>query len=200
LKTKKLIFLKLIFYLSLFCFYPYGFAENTPVHIPALLPDIAFENSLSKEELQYLGIQRDSRFFSINDINGIFILVELTNTYCVSCQKNIKIFNKVYKKTLNNKELREKIKIISIAIGNNKQEVDCFKNEHNILYPIITDPEFTAHKALGEPRVPYTMYVRRDAEGKLLIFKTHKSVFDSSDILMNEIRLICSEYFNCYSF
>jgi len=199
LETKKPLFFKLILCVTLFCFHVPGFAENNPVYIPACFPDVTFENSLSKEELGYLGIQKNSTF-SFNDITGNFILVELTNTYCVSCQKNIKIFNEVYKRTLNNAELREKIKVISIAIGNNKREVDYFKNEHNILYPIIIDPEFTAHKVLGEPRVPYTMFVRRDARGELLIFKIHKGVFDSADILMNEIKVICSEHFKCYSF
>jgi len=193
------VFFRLILCLSLLCLHGLGFAESNPVHIPARFPDLSFDNSLSKNELQYLGIQRDSTV-SINDINGIFILVELTNTYCVSCKNNIKIFNEVYKKTLHDTELRDNIKIISIAIGNNNREVDSFKNEHNILYPIVTDPEFAAHKALGEPRVPYMMYVRRDAKGELLIFKIHRGVFDSADILMNEIKIIYSEHFNCYSF
>jgi hypothetical protein len=101
----------------------------------------------------------------------------------------------VYKKTKNDKNLKEKIKVMGVAIGNNKREVDYFKKEYNILYPIIIDPEFNAHKALGEPRVPYSMFIRMDAQGKAIIFKIHTGAFESADTLMNELRDICSENF-----
>ncbi len=75
------------------------------------------------------------------------------------------------------------------------REVDHFKKEHKILYPIIIDPEFTVHKALGEPRVPYTMFIRRDADGKEIIFKIHTGIFESADKLVEELKGLCSEKF-----
>ena len=169
-------------------------AENNALSVPVQFPDLTFDNSLSKEEQIYLGIQKNSTF-PFNNIKSPFILVDLTNTYCVSCKKNIKIFNEIYKKTSRDKDLRKKIKVLSIAIGNNEREVDYFKDEHKILYPIIIDPEFKAHKALGEPRVPHTMFIRRDSKGKAIIFKIHKGVFESVDDLMDEITTICYEKF-----
>ena len=182
-----------LFFLILFC-YGFCYGDNNTKTIPSLFPNLTFNNSLSTEERVYLGIQKKSTF-SLNDITSPFILVDMTNTYCVSCKKNIKIFNEVYKKTLKDKNLKEKIKVIGIAIGNNKTEVDYFRNEHRILYPIIIDPEFTVHKALGEPRVPYTMFIRRDTKKKEIIFKVHKGVFESADKLVDELKLICSENF-----
>ena len=176
------------------CFYNFCCAESNTITVPERFPEITFHNSLSKGEQEYLGIQNKVSF-SINDIKGTFIIVELTNTYCVSCQKNIKILNEVYKQTLKRKELKGKIKVMGIAIGNNTREVDYFKNEHKILYPLITDPEFAAHKELGEPRVPYTMFVRRDASGEESIFKIHKGAFESADNLMKEIQTMCSDRF-----
>jgi len=199
LKSKKSLSSFLILCFTLLCFNGLGFTENTPIYIPVPFPDLKFTNSLSIEDREYLGIQK-KRTFSFKDIPGIFILVELTNTYCVSCKKNIKIFNEVYKKTRNNKEFKERIKIVGIAIGNNRREVEHFKNENAILYPIIIDPEFTVHEALGEPRVPYTMFTRKDAKGKAIIFKVHKGVFESAETLMNEIKIICSEDFERYCF
>jgi len=194
LKIKKTLSCALTICFSILFFYGLGYADNNTKTIPAHFPNITFNNSLSTEEQAYLGIQKKSTF-SLNDINSPFILVDLTNTYCVSCKKNIKIFNEVYKKTYRDKDLRKKIKVLSIAIGNNEREVDYFKNEHKILYPIIIDPEFTSHKALGEPRVPYTMFIRRDAEGKEIIFKIHKGIFESADKLVDELKVICSENF-----
>lgn len=194
LKIKKTRSLALTLFFSILFFYSFCYADNNTKTTPLLFPNLTFNNSLSTEEQAYLGIQKTNPF-ALNDIKSPFILVELTNTYCVSCKKNIKIFNEVYKKAQKDKELKGKVKVIGIAIGNNKREVDYFKNEHKILYPIIIDPEFSVHKALEEPRVPYTMFIRRDAQGKVIIFKSHKGVFESADELLDELKLICSENF-----
>jgi hypothetical protein len=194
LKSNLFFIFTLVFFLITSCFHEFCCAESNPTSIPARFPDLIFQNSLSKEEQVYLGI-KDEDTFSINDIKGTLTIVELTNTYCVSCQKNIKILNEIYKQTQNNKNLKGKIKVMGVAIGNNKREVNYFKNEHKILYPLINDPEFVAHKALGEPRVPYTMFVRRNAKGEEIIFKIHKGAFESADNLMNEINNICSGNF-----
>ena len=187
MKSKPLLFFAGILFLALSLCYGFCYAENNALSIPAQFPDLIFDNLFSKKEQAYLGIE-NKRTFSFNNIESPFLLVDLTNTYCVSCKKNIKIFNEVYKKTQADKEFKEKIKVIGIAIGNNEREVDYFRNEHKILYPIIIDPEFTVHKALGEPRVPYTMFIRRDAQGKYIVVNTHRGKYDSADELMNDIR------------
>jgi len=194
LKSKPLLSFAQILCLTLLLCYGLCYAGNNPLSIPAQFPDLTFDNALSKQEQVYLGIINKSTF-SFNDISSPFILVDLTNTYCVSCKKNIKIFNEVYKKIYRDKNLRKKIKVLSIAIGNNEIEVDYFKDEYKILYPIIIDPEFKAHKALGEPRVPYTMFIKKDAEGKEIIFKIHKGIFESADKLVDELKALCSEKF-----
>ena len=163
------------------------FAENDQISVPTHFPNIAFQNSLTAGQQLYLGLDKKSPF-SLNDIKSPLILVELTNTYCVSCKKNIKIFNEVFKKTQSDKKLKENFKVIGIAIGNNKIEVNHFKNENKILYPIIIDPEFTVHKALGEPRVPYTIFIKRDSKGKHIVVNTHRGKYDSADEVMNEIK------------
>ena len=177
--------------MTLLCFHKLCFAESNPISLPAHFPKLLFVNSLSTEEQAYLGIQ-DKSSFSLDDVKGTLILIDLTNTYCVSCKKNIIILNEVYKQIQNSKYLEGKVKVMGIAIGNNKREVDYLRKEHKIVYPLVTDPDFTAHKALGEPRVPYTLYIRRDAEGDEIIFKIHKGIFESSDTLLKEIKVLCS--------
>lgn len=89
---------------------------------------------------------------------------------------------------------------MGIAIGNNRKEVEIFKNEYKILYPLVTDYDFSSHKALGEPRVPYTMFIKKDVMGKIFIINIHKGLIESADSLMNEIRIICSKHFQKYAF
>lgn len=195
---KSLQIKKFILFLSTICVFisfPYGSAitEINPISKPERFPDLTFENILSKDEQAYLGILRKI-FFSFKEIKGSLIIVELTSTYCVSCKKNIPILNEIYQRIQNDPELKGKVKVIGIAIGNNRKEVESLKNEYKVLYPLLADPDFSSHKALGEPRVPYTMFVRRDVKGKNIIFKLHKGVIESADSFMNDIRIICSKH------
>jgi peroxiredoxin len=192
LKIKKPFSFALTFFLTLLLFYGFFAASHSIQKTPSHFPNVIFKNALSTKEQVYLGIQGKNTF-TLNDIKRPFLLVELTNTYCVSCKKNIKIFNDIYKKTSSDKQLNKKIAVIGIAIGNNEREVEYFKKEHAILYPIVIDPEFTVHKALGEPRVPFTMFMRKDAQEKELIFKVHTGVFESADKLLDELKVICSQ-------
>ncbi len=69
-----------------------------------------------------------------------------------------------------------------------KPEVENFKKEYKVPYPIFTDPGFVAHKMPGNPPAPYTIFVMRDARGKYIVVSTHKGKFDSVESIMNEIR------------
>ena len=194
MKSKLALFCSLAVCVTIACFHILCCAESNPISTPAHFPELMFDNSLSQKEQAYLGIQ-DKSLFSINDIKSTFILIDLTNTYCVSCKKNIIILNEVYKLIQDSKDLRSKVKVMGIAIGNNKREVDYLRKEHKIVYPLVTDPDFAAHKALGEPRVPYTMYIRRDSKGNEIILKIHKGVFKSADNLIKEIQAMCADRF-----
>jgi hypothetical protein len=39
------------------------------------------------------------------------------------------------------------------------------------------------------------MFIRKDAEGKEIIFKIHKGIFESADKLVDELKVLCSEKF-----
>ncbi len=191
---KKLVFSLLIICASISFLYGSAITEINTIYKPEPFPDLTFENIFSKDKQAYLGIPRE-KYFSFKEIKGSLILVELTSTYCVSCKKNIPILNEFYQRIQKDPELKGKVKVIGIAIGNNRKEVEIFKNEYKILYPLLADFNFSAHKALGEPRVPYTMFVKRDVKGKNITVKIHKGVIESADSLLNDIRIICSKHF-----
>jgi peroxiredoxin len=65
------------------------------------------------------------------------------------------------------------LKMIAIASGNTLREVEDFKKKNKIPYPILADQRFDAHSEIGSPRTPYTIWVRRDAQGKGIVVSTH---------------------------
>jgi peroxiredoxin len=161
--------------IGLFC----GLAntEKKPVGYAIPFPDLTFTQTLSKEEQAYLGIPQ-KKSFSFKEIRGNLILIECISTYCASCQRQAPIFNELYSSIEKNPRLKGKVKMIGIAAGNNLKEVETFKKAYEIPYPILADPKLDAHTAVGSPRTPFSIWVRKDAQGKGIVVSTHLGVMD----------------------
>jgi len=175
--------------LALFLFSSLSTAETKPVSFAIPFPELTFGQSLSKEEQTYLGIPRKTRFL-FKEIGGSLILVEFLSTYCVSCQRQAPIFNELYTMIEKDPELKGKVKMIGIAAGNNLKEVEHFKKGHKVPYPILADPKFDAHMAVGSPRTPFTIWVRRDAQKKGFVVSTHLGLIDSEKNALEETKAV----------
>jgi hypothetical protein len=70
------------------------------------------------------------------------------------------------------------VKIIGVAAGNNPTEVEIFKKEYKVPYPLISDLKFDAHTAVGSPRTPFIIWIRKDAQGKGIVVSSHLGLMD----------------------
>jgi peroxiredoxin len=165
------------------------YGETKPVGFAIPFPNLTFTQILSKEDRAYLGIPL-KKIFSFKEIRGNLILVEFISTYCVSCQKQAPIFNEVYSFIEKDPRLKGKVKMIGIAAGNTLQEVEIFKKEFKVPYPILSDSEFNAHTAVGSPRAPFTIWVRKEAQGKSVVVSTHLGLIDSAKAALDETRVV----------
>jgi thiol-disulfide isomerase/thioredoxin len=174
---------------SIFFFCSLSWSETKPVSFAIPFPELTFKQALSKEDQTYLGISRKKDFF-FKEIRGALVMVEFINTYCVSCRRQAPIFHEVYSSIEKDPRLKGKVKMIGIAAGNNLVEVENFKKEYEIPYPILADPKFDAHMAVGSPRTPFTMWVRKDAHGKGIVVSTHLGLIDSEKNALEETRAV----------
>jgi hypothetical protein len=108
----------------------------------------------------------------------------------VSCQKQAPFFNEVYSSIEEDPKLKGRVKMIGIASGNNMLEVETFKKEYRVPYPILSDAEFNAHTAVGSPRAPFTIWVRKEAQGKGVVVSTHLGLIDSVKAALDETRVV----------
>jgi len=178
-----------ILFLSSSFFYGLARAETKPIGFAIPFPDLTFTQILSKEEQAYLGIS-PKKSFSFREIRGSLILIEFISTYCVSCQKQAPIFNELYSSIKKNPKLEGKVKMIGIAAGNNLNEVEIFKKTYKVPYPIFSDLKFDAHTAVGSPRTPFTIWVRKDPQGKSIVVSTHLGLIDPVEIALDETRAV----------
>ena len=157
-------------------------AETKPTGFATPFPDLNFTQVLSKGEKVYLGIPQKKRF-SFKEIRGELILVEFISTYCVTCQKQAPIFNELFSSVEKDLQLKGKVKIIGVAAGNNLRETEIFKKHYGIPYPILSDPEFDVHAAVGSPRTPFTIWVRKDTQGRGVVVSTHLGLMNLQGLL-----------------
>ena len=169
-------------YLSLFLLSSLACAETKPAGFATPFPDLNFTQVLSKGEKVYLGLPQ-KKSFSFREIRGELILVEFTSTYCEACQRQAPIFNELFSSIEKDLKLKGKVKIIGVAAGNNLREAEIFKKHYGIPYPILSDPEFDVHAAVGSPRTPFTIWVRKDTQGRGVVVSTHLGLMNLQSLL-----------------
>jgi hypothetical protein len=79
----------------------------------------------------------------------------------------------IYHQIENNPDLRGKLKLIGIGAGNSLLEVEVFKHNYNVPFPIFPDENFKIHQALGEVRTPFFIAVRIEGDRPPEIVHTH---------------------------
>ena len=117
----------------------------------------------------YLGLKEETAF-TIPRIKADVVVIEIFSMYCPHCQREAPYVNELYQKIENNKNLKERVKLIGIGVGNSDFEVEFFRKKYNIPFPLFSDSDFSIHKKLSQVRTPYFLCVKIDGKGISEIF------------------------------
>jgi hypothetical protein len=142
-----------------------------PLTIGDEFPNDLWEQSFSREDIKYLGLKEKARF-GFDEINAELILLEMLNVYCPSCQQQAKIINKLHEAIEKDPAIRGKIKIMGLAVGNSAAEVQNFRKEFKIPYPVVPDAKFQIVRITGTSRVPLHILIRKSSE-EMVVAKMH---------------------------
>jgi thiol-disulfide isomerase/thioredoxin len=140
-----------------------------------LFPEFPFPMTLSRGDIGYLGLPvkwlglvKGDTFF-LKDVKADLIILEFTNKYCYSCQLQAPAMNQLFEMVEKDEQLRGRVKFLGVGAGNNQNEVDSFKAEKKIPFPIVPDPKFLAYEAIGEPgATPFTLLIRKIDAGLMV--------------------------------
>jgi thiol-disulfide isomerase/thioredoxin len=124
----------------------------------------------------YLGITGDGSF-TISQIKAQVVIIEIFNMYCNNCQREAPRVNELYQAVGKDPNLKGKIRMIGIGVGNTPLEVEVFKKTYGVPFPLFPDEDYSIHKASGEVRTPYFIGVKINADGSLSVFHTREGGF-----------------------
>jgi peroxiredoxin len=147
------------------------------------LPALELQAPASDKAREYLGIRQEK--FRLADISCRLLLLEVIGVYCPQCYRQAPLFNNLFNRIEKGK-LKGQVKMLALAAGGNENEIKYLYEQVQYSFPIVSDPQFAAHKLLGEPRTPFTLLV--DPNGKVL--HTHMGVVEDVDAflkLINEL-------------
>ena len=147
-------------------------------------------SELPEESKQYLGLTDDTEQFLAN-VDADLIVLEFMNIHCRNCQVQAHIFNKLYRAIEDEPTLRSRAKIVSIAAGNTRDEVEQFKKSLKAIFPILIDQEFAVYERLaGSIKAPYTLMLRRNEAGKFIIAASHRGAISSYRSYLDEMKVV----------
>ena len=124
----------------------------------------------------YLGLTGEGSF-AISQIKSEVVIIEIFNMYCNNCQNEAPRVNELYQALGKDANLKGKIKMIGIGVGNTPLEVEVFRKTYGVPFPLFPDEDYSIHKAIGEVRTPYFIGVKISADKSLGVFHTHEGGF-----------------------
>ena len=170
-------------------FQPGSVAAESPPKVGALLPEIDLSIPKDPKQRNYLGLTGEGTF-KIPQIKAQVVIVQVFSMYCPHCQREAPRVNELFRFMAKHPKWKDKVKLIGIGTGNSVFEVDVFRKNYKISFPLFADGDFSIHKTLGEVRTPYFIGVRIKDDGGHEVFYSKLGGFEKArDFLQLMIKL-----------
>lgn len=128
-------------------------------------PEIALTRPATEADSAYLGLGGGDHY-TLSQVKADLVIVEILSVYCASCRRQVPLYNRLHELIENDPRTAGRIKILGVAAGNGKREVEKFRENMELLHPVAPDPRFEMHRAIGGSRTPFSIYVRQDRLGQ----------------------------------
>lgn len=139
----------------------------------------------SPQAQKYLGLKAIEPF-TLANTNAKIVVIEFFAALCPQCHTNAPIINKIYKTVLDDAALAD-VKVIGIALGSEPKQVDAYKKNFKVPFPVFIDEQFAISAAMDGVETPTTMIISAK-DGKVL--SSHKGVIKDSDGFIKELKAL----------
>ena len=168
-------------------------SRNAALRKGNLFPDLPLKMSRDPKDSEYLETKGNPTFH-LKSLKADLVLVEIMNINCGSCRKQVPAYNKLYELIEANPHIQGKVKIISIASGNQDKYIQLYRKHFKVPYPVIEDPEYKLYDAIGRTPTPLAMYVKIDHENNRGIIagahlgfnEDYQQIYDNIQSLLKE--------------
>lgn len=150
-------------------------AEKEPV-VGYNAGNVKFSAPLSAEDASYLGLAKPAPF-TLKDIKADYVLVESFNTTCPHCMAQAPVLNKLYQMVQNDPKLKNKLKFVSVAQGNDANATKMWQTFHKVPFPVVPDKDSKLGKALNFSPYPVTTVMNKSGK----IVWVHVGSFEGAD-------------------
>lgn len=175
-------------FIAFFCLFLVSTVSAQSLNVGDPFPDFTVANTLSKAQSDYLKVPPDSPI-QLSAIPYDVIVVEFLNVYCHTCRLQVGIFNELKQAIAADPDLRGRVCLLGLAVGNSVEEIETFKEEFGPQYPILSDQDKVLFNSTGNTRgTPHTYLVRR--EEKDFIVDYHAGGVASPERYLESIRHI----------
>jgi peroxiredoxin len=141
---------------------------------------------LDSEQTQtYLGLDA-MKPFKVSDIRAKIVVIEFMSARCPHCQANAPIMNDIYKMIQADSGLAD-VKVVAIAIADDKTGVETFKKQFKTPFPILLDENREITRSMGVQATPTTMVVSTE-DAKVLF--TRPGVIPDADAFVKQVKFV----------
>jgi thiol-disulfide isomerase/thioredoxin len=165
-----------------------SFGQSVTPSEGGILPKISLPVPQDQEYQQYLGLKKGAGTFLIPQIKAKVVLIQIFSMYCPHCQKDAPVANDFFSKLSADSKLKDTIKIIGIGAGNSDFEIDFFRKQYGVKFPLFSDGDFLIHKILGEVRTPYFIAIKIDRNGSHKVVYSKLGGIDNSDEFLKTVK------------
>jgi len=160
-------------------------------------PEIALPQPSQEQGRTYLGLA-PGKTFTLSQVGGEVVLVEILNVLCPHCQKQTLPYNKLFQMIEDDPQTRGQIRMLGVAVGNTALQIEDFIDIYAVDFPVIPDRSFKLHTAVGGGPTPFSIYLRRDPGHPSVVVGTHlgedKEIDDLFAYLKETLDLPVSEF------
>lgn len=148
-----------------------------------VLPDMTFQAPPVDRDRTALGLG-DAPTFRLADLPARVWVVEVIGVYCQFCHEQLPGMNKLAKR-VQKAGLAGKVRMLALAAGGTPAEVENLQQSAGgYAFPMVPDDNYPLHKALGEPKTPFTLVIGPDGK----VAYAHLGVVQDFDRLFALIR------------